>query len=360
MCKSALLYIVQRKLERLELIKGNAVSVLLGYSCVVLAVLVSMHVFYKTASLPCHHYESKELAIALSPLWLDTFVSTGMKYLSADAAISPSGMLTQCMLAGFAGALLTRTESFPSSVHCHSMAGVSVADELQGAPVLSVLIAPPGADRPLLPSDRTWLIATAVAAAAALLAHRLWGHRIDRLGHLPAAAVALAAWAATVCRFAAIGGDDAYYAGYAASFIAPVLAQALNPADPDAGHIAPSCHRPSRVAAALAAALAALNSADRLYLAFAWDPAAPQAPQLRAALAAAALKAAASLLVAGCLRARLACAVDLPFAASNARLLDKFRPDPSPGGGDSRSGGGSGEALIVISLEIVALQAMPE
>jgi hypothetical protein len=56
---------------------------------------------------------------------------------------------------------------------------------------------------------------------------------------------------------------------------------------------------------------------------------------------------------------QLAATFDLPFAASNARLLDKFRPEPSPGGGDSRSGGGSVEALIVISLEIVALQAMP-
>jgi hypothetical protein len=145
-----------------------------------------------------------------------------------------------------------------------------------------------------------------------------------------AAAAALAAWAAAVCRFAAIGGDDAYYAGYAASFIVPVLAQALNPADPDAGHIALSCQRPSRVAAALAATLAALNSTDRLYLAFTWDPAAPPAPQLRAALIATALKAAASLLVAGWLRARLACALNLPFTSSNARLLEKFHsPQPA-------------------------------
>jgi hypothetical protein len=350
MCKLALLQVVQKKLGRLELIKRSASSFLFGYSCVVSAVLICMHVFYKTATNPCHHYESKELAIAFSPLWLDALISTGMKYLSADAAISPTGMLAQCVLAGFAGALLTKSESFLSSVLCPSVATAS--NPWQDVPILSILIAPPGASQPLSPSDRAWLIAAAAASAAALLVHRLLSPRLDRLGHLPAAAATAAAWAAALWRLAGGGGDDAYYAGLAGSFIAPALAEALNPADADP---APRRHYPpTPCAAALAAAHAALNSADRLYLAFAWDPAAPPVPQLRAALTAAALKAAALLAVAACLRVRLARALDLPLAAPNARLLDKSRragaAGPAAQGGVVVQDGGASITLELVHI----------
>jgi hypothetical protein len=219
---------------------------------------------------------------------------------------------------------------------------------------MSILTASRNDNKPLLPSDRAWLIAAAAAAAGALLAQRLWSARLDRLGHLPAAAAALAAWATAVCGLAAGGGDGAYHAGYAGSFMVPALVEALNPADANPAQLLLLRFTPC--AAALAAAHAALNCTDRLYLAFAWDPAAPPAPQLRAALVAAALKAAALLCVGGCLRHRLARALDLPFAAPNPRLLEKTRlsaPDVTAdgdagvgAGGDFGAASGAGVGLV--------------
>ena len=106
---------MRMKIGRFESIKGNKSSSLFGYICVVSALLTAMHIFYRTASCTCNHYESSQLAMAFSPLWIDAFISTGMKYLSADAAISPSGMLVQCALVASAGSLVTRSGSFQNS-----------------------------------------------------------------------------------------------------------------------------------------------------------------------------------------------------------------------------------------------------
>ena len=131
----------------------------------------------------------------------------------------------------------------------------------------------------------------------------------------------------------AVGGE--FYAAYSLSFIVPVLAEALNPADTDLWQLL-SCNepRPSLCSVALAVGHTGLNSVDRVFFALgASDPAscpAKVAPLLEVMSA----KVVTLLTWSACLRWRLARALGLPALATNAEMLERVdsteQPEPPP------------------------------
>ena len=73
-------------------------------------------IFFLTFSDTCHVLRDKEIAVGTSALWLDSVLSSGMKLIKSDPAVSPAGMLAQSLFAAIAGIVLSLTIFIPSNL----------------------------------------------------------------------------------------------------------------------------------------------------------------------------------------------------------------------------------------------------
>ena len=115
----------------------------------------------------------------------------------------------------------------------------------------------------------------------------------------------------------AVGG--AFFAAYSLSFMAPVLAEALNPADTDLWQL---LSRPSFCSFALAIGHTGLNSIDRVFFALGMSDPGTHSDQRVSLLEVMAVKVLVLLIMSAVLRWRLARGLDLPLLSSNAAMIN--------------------------------------
>ena len=108
---------------------------------------------------------------------------------------------------------------------------------------------------------KAWVGSLAGAFTLTIFLQRILQKRIDQLGHALNGALVLSIYILFVGIMC--GSSGAYFTAFALSFVAPVLAEAINPAYVDLLHALTSPTLGSLVFALLHSAI---NSVDRLYL----------------------------------------------------------------------------------------------
>ena len=136
--------------------------------------------------------------------------------------------------------------------------------------------------------------------------------RLDGLGHLANGICVIIIWGIVVGSLSTTG--SVYYVAFSMSFIAPVLAEAVNPVDVDLCQL---LSRPASAHFVFTCAHTGINCVDRVLSAASLGDRAQQAPVMEAVVA----KCALLLASAACARLSLARALGLPVLSPNADLL---------------------------------------
>ena len=299
MCEGTLAVASTLKARRLEAIDASRCIPILGYA----VILVVIFTCFSAALDPCYS-EHRTVVIFTSAIWLDSVLSSGMKFLKADAAVHPSGMYVQIIVAALAGTIMSKSENEGRTM---------CTDALNHTPEASM-----NRKRYLESSESIWLLSSAACLLFTLTLHPILKNRIDQIGHQVTSVLVLVIWAA--CAASMSGSSGFFFACNSLSFIAPVLAECLSPVDVDLLQI---FTQPSTQSFAITFTHLAINSVDRIYSSVSSKP--MDEDRVHALLQMTGTKAAMLFITAAYFRWALARGLEVPFLSANAKLLAKQR-----------------------------------